>query len=122
MSNVILRWILALLNALGVVGVGTFLAGHRKTGITQIIISASAFALTVIPLFMFYRSTARDGEGILKWYLALLGMERWDDGGLFWLGWACLGMVLFGLNWLWGWTTTRPNAQAPPPLPTNSKK
>jgi len=122
MSDGILRWVLALLNALGVVGVGTFLAGHRKTGITQMVISISSFSLTIIPMFLFYRETSGAGEGMLQWYLALLRGERWESGGLFWLALACFGVLLFGLNWLWGWTTTRPNAKAPPPLPANSKK
>lgn len=117
MSDNILRWVLALLNALGVVGVGTWLAGHRKTGIIQMVISVTAFSLTIVPLFFFYRATAQEGEGLLIWYLALLKGEAWNSDGLIWLGWSVLGMLLFAVNWLWGWTTTRPDRKSPPPLP-----
>ena len=122
MSDNLLRWTLALLNALGVVGVGTYLAGQRKIGVIQMILSLASFFLTIIPLFMFYRSTVLDGEGLFSWYIGIFKGDRWAPESFFWLGWACLGSLFFLANWLWGWTTTRPVRKAPPPLPNGSHK
>ncbi|MGF1678412.1 MAG: hypothetical protein ACFCUX_04365 [Candidatus Methylacidiphilales bacterium] len=120
MNQGIVRLLFALLNMMGVAGVGTCLAGRIKTGVIQIILSLGFFGLTLIGLFRFYYLTKDDTDGsMLNWYISMLRGDYTLDGDSL----ACLGLMVlaigcFGLNLLWSLTTTRPvSTVIPPPLP-----
>jgi len=118
MDNRLLRVVFAVLNTLGVVGVGTYLAGHRKTGVVQLGISLIALATTLIPFMVFLSRANPNDQNFITWYLDLLShkaeipLEAWK-----WFLFSLAGVGLFLVNLFWSWCTTRPKDSGPPPLP-----
>ena len=113
-----IRLILALLNLLGFPGIGTLLAGHKKTGIIQLLLGMSGFVLTVLPFLPLLKILVprfADSGNLLQEIQngTLLPPEQI----LTMLGYSILGMLLFFCNWLWSSFTTKPRPQTPPPLP-----
>jgi hypothetical protein len=118
MSEKLLRLIFALLNMLGIVGVGTYLAGHKRVGCIQISISLIALALSVLPLFYLAHLIQQDGFGFIQWYIGLFtGSSRIEANYLPPFLVMLAGVVLFAVNLAWSFTTTKPVQATPPPLP-----
>lgn len=98
------RILLAILNLLGVVGVGTILAGRKWTGIIQVILALSGIAVTLGPMIWLHRKYS-------LWELAA-GKYQSDPalfpfGDVFTAIAICLiGFTLFLATWLWSATTT----------------
>ena len=117
-----IRLILALLNLLGFPGIGTLLAGHKKTGVIQLLLGTLGFALTVLPFFPLLKILIPrfcDSGNLLQEMQN--GTLLPPDQLLGMLGYAFLGMFLFFCNWLWSSFTTQPCPKTPPPLPDFSK-
>ena len=116
-----IRLVLALLNLLGFPGIGTLLAGHKKSGLIQLCLGVIGFALTVLPLYPILKVAspylsdpvqlnAQLQNGTLITPARLLGLTLVSLGGMF----------LFFCNWLWSSTTTKPRTKTPPPLPIHT--
>jgi len=119
-----MRFVLALLNLLGFPGVGTYLAGHKRTGIIQIIIHIIGMGLSVggfcfiIPSMM----PAFKNPDTLSDYIINGGMVRDLPTIGIPLLIAALGAVIFLVNWFWSATTTKPLRQEPPPIPGHPER
>jgi hypothetical protein len=115
-----MRFVLAVLNLLGFPGIGTWLAGHKRTGIIQLLLHVIGMGLTlggfccVAPIFLPYFKSA---EGFRDY------LENGLPGGfgpvLLPLTISFIGVIIFLSNWLWSATTTKPanEGKTPPPLP-----
>lgn len=113
-----MQTLFALLNMLGVAGVGTYMSGRKRMGLIQIILSLSFFALTLIPFMYFCFLIKQHEDNLFTWYFhiftgeSLIPPEYYPPFLL-----AAAGMLLFGCNLLWSLTTTSPLKSEPPPLP-----
>ncbi len=119
MTQNLVRMIFALLNLLGVAGVGTYLSGRKRIGVIQIILSLSFFSLTLLPmLYLISLIKKMEGIGYLTWQIGVYQGEYQMRAEYFPPFLIALGaMVLFFINMLWSLTTTKPRADTPPPLP-----
>jgi TRAP-type C4-dicarboxylate transport system permease small subunit len=113
-----MRFVLALLNLFGFPGLGTYLAGYRRTGIIQACISlcCSLIAITsmawVSPtVYAMYHdqeaSQSRIADGDFSQLISLLAP----------VAIASVSLLVFACNWLWSSTTTKPLRHEPPPIP-----
>jgi hypothetical protein len=98
------RILLAILNLLGVVGIGTILAGRKWTGCLQVGLALIGLATTLAPMIWLHRKYS-------IWELAFGKCQ--SDPTLYPLGDVlaalviCLaGFFVFSLTWLWSGTTT----------------
>jgi len=83
-------WASLMTNLLVLPGLGSLLAG-RRVGWPQVILALVGFALTVFWLFWFLTAWSRTGSFPL-------------DSGPY-LPEGALGVVLFGISWVWGLLT-----------------
>jgi TRAP-type C4-dicarboxylate transport system permease small subunit len=119
-----MRLVLAILNLLGYPGVGTYLAGHQRAGVIQILLHTVGFILSVGGMVVIARQAWPHCDNLVT-------ISDWLAGNLpalaLPLGVASLGMIIFLVNWLWSATTTKPvgaNAKSQNPNPketTNAK-
>ena len=119
-----MRFVLALLNLLGFPGIGTYLAGHKRSGIVQIILHLIGTGLTlggfavISPVFLpIFSSTDAFRDCVEN------GLPGGFEPIIVPLSIALCGAVIFLCNWLWSATTTKPanDGKVPPPLPTQSR-
>ncbi len=113
-----IRLILALLNLLGFPGIGTLLAGHKRTGLIQLALAFIGGALTLLPILPIIH--------IVSPYLSDSNQltEKLESGELISLSTlvitlllSLIGIFIFSGTWLWSSVTTAPRKKTPPPLP-----
>ncbi len=78
-------------NLLGLPGLGSFLAGKRIAGITQIAIALTGFALTIFWFCAF----------IAEW----IATKEFPFTGGRQFRWGLIGLGVFALAWFWGLAT-----------------
>lgn len=117
MNDRLMHTIFALLNMMGMAGVGTYLSGRKKLGVVQIVFSISFFALTLLPFMYFLHLIRQDEDNIFAWYMdVLMGNTEIKSEYFPPFLLAVLGVVLFVSNLVWSLTTAKPLSQTPPPL------
>ncbi|MEO0454060.1 MAG: hypothetical protein AAFY98_07980 [Verrucomicrobiota bacterium] len=114
MTPLIKRILLAILNLLGIVGLGTILAGRVWTGVIQMILALIAFALSLGPLIWLAGELGTTAEDLASVSDRIQTLPL--DTLLFVTGLSLLGVILFFINWTWSGFTTGAKHQSPPPL------
>ncbi|MEM6886044.1 MAG: hypothetical protein AAF571_13535, partial [Verrucomicrobiota bacterium] len=119
MSSRLMRFVFGLMNMLGVAGVGTYMAGRKRMGIIQIILSLTSFCLTLFPmLYLFSLIEKFEGVNFLVWQIGLYqGEYELRTEYLKPFGISVAAVLLFLINLLWSLTTTKPVKDTPPPIP-----
>lgn len=98
------RVLLALINLLGIVGVGTILAGRPRLGALQVAITLVALAFSLLPmthLFGHLSLSTLDPVAIQEQVMAIPLPTL-----LVCMALSLLGILLFFANWAWSATTT----------------
>jgi hypothetical protein len=112
-----MRFVLAVLNLLGFPGLGTWLAGRKRTGITQITIHLIGTGLSLGGFCMItwvLLPTFKSRDAFLDY------LQNGPPGPvLLPLTITLIGIAIFLSNWLWSAATTKPvnDNKTPPPLP-----
>jgi hypothetical protein len=104
------RIVLALVNLITVPGIGTWAAGRKKLGLIQSGLSILGLLLTFWPIWSLYRyleahrlspeefqRRVEMGDVPMEWQPILLVLSI-----------SLLGILIYGLNWLWSAFTTAP--------------
>ncbi len=109
------RLLLALLNLLGIVGVGTILAGRKWTGIIQVMLALAGLTITLSPMIWLHRKYS-------LWELTAGSYQEnpalFPFGDVFAAIAICLiGCALFFCTWLWSGTTTGEKRRPPARIP-----
>lgn len=119
MNDRLMRIIFSLLNMLGVAGVGTYLAGRKRIGVIQIILSLTFFSMTLGGM-LFLMGMIKEIEGVnyLAWQIGVY-QEKYEVRREYMKPFllALVSIVFFGANLLWSLTTTKPVKSTPPPMP-----
>lgn len=121
MSHPVSRIIFVLVNALGLPGVGTVLAGRPRIGWIQMIVSLILLAASAIPLIALASELYLRGMTPTRLMNLLLLRDTWIFSEREWglVGIAVAAAVAYAANLLWSLTTTQPvqPPKTPPPLP-----